>query len=168
MEKRSNTKTFQLKSNFNCVIPRLPLLSEYITSINIPTTSLSAAEMPTPFHSLPIPGDTIQYGNLNINFLLSEGASNWYDLYTWMSTVSNAFKLGGYKAWVKDHDDLVSNCLLTINNSNNIPVMKIVYNKIWPTSITEFSFETGNAGSEPITMTAVFNYNNYDIEILNK
>lgn len=161
MEKLSNIKTYQLKNNFNIKIFRLPWLTEFVTSITIPSVTIGRAPFQNPFTTLNYASKPT-FSDLQINFIMSEGGSNYWDIYNWMISLSNAKKLGGIKNWNSENKDLVDNCILTINDSNNIPKMTIRYNDIWPVSITEFEMTTVETGN--ITVNTVWNYSTYDIE----
>ena len=51
-----------------------------INQANIPEMTLGVAEQPTPFKDIPVPGDKIQFGDLQLRFLVDEDLENFMEI----------------------------------------------------------------------------------------
>ena len=59
-------------TQFKFQIQKLPKVEYFTTACNIPGISLNATVQPTPLADIPLPGDTISFGDLEITFLVDE------------------------------------------------------------------------------------------------
>ena len=68
-------------TQFRFSIIKLPKVEYFATAANIPGITLGQANQPTPLKDVPIPGDKLEYDNLNITFLVD----NQYQFMMFMS-----------------------------------------------------------------------------------
>ncbi|BCU99394.1 MAG: hypothetical protein CM15mV27_1130 [Caudoviricetes sp.] len=61
-----------------------PKVEYFTTACNIPGISLNATVQPTPLADIPLPGDTISFGDLEITFLVDENLENYREIHGWM------------------------------------------------------------------------------------
>ena len=75
----TTTKTFDRQptkfdyaspTQFRFTIVKLPKVEYFATAVNIPSITLGTASQATPLKDIPMPGDKLEYANLNINFLV--------------------------------------------------------------------------------------------------
>ena len=64
-----------IQFRFKCT--KLPLVEFFVQSGNIPGVSLGEGSMPTPLKDIPIPGDKLSFGSLDIQFLVDENLNNY-------------------------------------------------------------------------------------------
>ena len=72
---------------FKFSIIKLPKVEYFCTSANVPGISLGTAVQQTPLKDIPVPGDKLTYGDLEISFMVDENLDNftmrlinWYGL----------------------------------------------------------------------------------------
>ena len=65
-------KSFLSNNKYEFVIQRLPHVTFFIQSITIPDVTLNGTQVSTPFVNLPIPGDTLQYSELQLTYIMDE------------------------------------------------------------------------------------------------
>ena len=57
-------------TQFRFMINQLPKVQFFTTAANIPDISLGEAVIPTPFKNIPLMGDKLTYGNLEVSFIV--------------------------------------------------------------------------------------------------
>ncbi|MEE3228049.1 MAG: hypothetical protein VX237_03000, partial [Chloroflexota bacterium] len=62
---------------------RIPNVSYFCQSVNIPGMVLGTALQPTPFSDIPIEGEKLTFDQLNISFLVDEDLQNYQEIYSW-------------------------------------------------------------------------------------
>ena len=72
-------------TQFKFIIHQLPKVEFFTTTfINIPDISLGELVIPTPYKQIPILGDQLTFGNLNISFIVDEELQNYKTIHDWM------------------------------------------------------------------------------------
>ena len=71
-------------TQFKFSISKLPKVEYFCTAANIPGIALSNTTQPTPLADIPIPGETIQFSDLEITFLVDENLENYREIHGWM------------------------------------------------------------------------------------
>ena len=71
-------------TQFKFQLQKLPKVEYFTTACNIPGISLNATVQPTPLADIPLPGDTISFGDLEITFLVDENLENYREIHGWM------------------------------------------------------------------------------------
>ena len=69
---------------FQFNLEKLPGVSFYCQSANVPSQNLAVATQPTRFNALPEPGDEINYDDLTIRFLVDEDLKNYMSIHNWL------------------------------------------------------------------------------------
>jgi hypothetical protein len=64
-------------NGFMFSIARIPEVTYFCQEVNIPEVSLSTVEQGSPFVRIPLPGDTLDFGELNVQFLVDSQMSNY-------------------------------------------------------------------------------------------
>jgi hypothetical protein len=150
---------------FRFNIEFLPQTNWFITSVNLPGISLAEVNQPTPFMPTQVPGNDLTFEPLNITFLVDENLNNWRELYDWLSGIGFPNEYSEYKDQ-KENRQIYSDATLTILNSNMNANYIVKFNDLFPTSISEVSFDSASADIEGIKATATFRYLTYSYEKL--
>jgi len=177
-----SNRNFQSPLNFEFRIDRLPDLSFFIQKINIPSLTIgTAGQGANPLVNIPWPGDHMQFGELSIDFKMDEGMRNWFDIFTWMQSISFPERQSQYgsliKSSVKNLDgkvrestsartsgDLYGQGILLINSSANNPQVAITFIDLHPVSLSEATFDTTDTNVTYVNCTATFKYDYYRVE----
>ena len=156
---------FLQNAKWRFVIQRLPVLSFFIQSINVPSLSFGRRDVPTPFVRIPFAGDHLDYGELNVNFKVDENMANYIEVHNWMvglgfpdSFEQHANLLAVAPPKDKEYSDAT---LFIQTNAKNVNV-NITYHKIFPVFISDLEFDTGGVGNE-VDCTVTFAYQKYTI-----
>ena len=172
---------------FRFKVAKLPEVEFFIQTANVPSMTLGEATMATPLKDIPIPGDKVNFGSLDISFLVDENLNNYKELHDWMlglgfpnkhqqfadlqATGADRFPGATKGAIVPGVDTPVplaegpiySDATLTILNSKNIAKTEIRFQNVFPTSIGSLSYDVQAADVDYLKAQASFSYINYDI-----
>lgn len=159
-------------NSFKFLIAKLPNVTYTCQSANLPELQLGVAMQETPFVDVPHPGDKVSFGEFTIRFLINEDLSNYKELYDWINSigVSSAGTQWGnptLRASVYDsnkYNQVFSDAALLIVDSNNVPVVKLNFQDLFPISIEGLDFDITTSGMEYFVGVATFRYKIFTIE----
>ena len=145
------------KVSFLCQKAEIPSLT--LGSVNIPTRGM-----------VPIPVEgNIQYGNLEVEFLVDEDLRNYMELHNWIRALGTPQSMAERTAWntkyqgLPSEDARVSDATLQVLNNNNIVNFDVVFKNLFPTSLSTIQFDVTQSDNEFFTATASFDYMLYEI-----
>ena len=72
-------------TQFKFQLLKLPKVEYFCTSVNIPGVSLSNVDIATPLKSIPVPGTILNYGDLEMSFLVDENLENYREIHGWLT-----------------------------------------------------------------------------------
>lgn len=75
---------FLRPNGFKFQVHNIPHVSFFCQGANIPDISMGFPVQNTPLADIPYPGDKLQFGDLNIRFLIQEDMTNYKELYDWL------------------------------------------------------------------------------------
>ena len=73
-------RNFLSPVGFKFALKRSPAVAFFCNEANIPSLDLGIAEQPTYLKDVPLPGDTIQFGDLSLRFLVDEDLTNYMEI----------------------------------------------------------------------------------------
>ena len=136
---------------FKFEIGALPKTSFFIQSVNLPGVALEGAVISTPqLQSFSRHTGIITYDPLNVTFLIDEYLKNWQEVFQWMVGDENKY----------------TSAVLTILSSSMNPTMEFHFKDIFPTTLSEVSFDSTTTDPTYQVATVSFNYTEYIIKNL--
>ena len=136
---------------FRFDVAALPNTSFFIQTVNLPGIALEGAVLATPqLQSFSRHTGVITYETLNVTFLIDEYLKNWQEVFEWMVGDENKY----------------TTAVLTILSSSMNPSMEIHFKDIFPTSLSEISFDSTTTDPVYQQATVSFNYTEYIIKNL--
>lgn len=156
---------------FKFTLARAPNLAFFCTDINIPSLTLGFIELQTPFKIVELPGDKLDYGDLQITFRMDEDFANYFEIYNWIVALGfpdnfKQFKSLQDNTGTGNKDTLVSDAVLTILNSAMIPNVEVHFEDIFPVSISDVNFTATDTDVNYVTNTATFKFKKFTIRKL--
>ena len=94
-----SNRNFLSPTGFKFVLDRSPKVAFFCNQANIPDITLGIAIQPTYFKDIDVPGDKIQFGDLNLRFLVDEDLGNYMEIQNWIRGL-------GYPEDIKQFRDL--------------------------------------------------------------
>ena len=176
-------------TQFKFGINQLPKVEFFTTAANIPDISLGELIIPTPYKDIPIVGDRVTFGNLDISFIVDEYLENYISIHNWLlgigfpksreqfsefrSTGSNTSNTGrggntdiGKVGKTVADRPFYSDATLTILSNKNNPIVEVRYSDMFPVSLSGLDYNQQATDVEYQTATIDFRYKLYEIVTL--
>lgn len=155
---------------FQFTIAKLPAVSFWCQTVNIPSIQGTVIEQPTPFVNAKVALSRLSVGPLSITFLVDEQLQNYTELYNWLRGLTNPTGFDDYADYAAQHDlayahqdIMTSEATLLLNDSNNQLIRRITFPNIVPVALGGMTFETTDTGVSHITCTAGFAATFFDV-----
>ena len=157
-------------NGFKFSITKLPEVDFFCQQVNLPGITLGAPEQATPFSMAPIPGDTLMYDSLQLQFIVDEDMVNYTEIYNWI--VALGFPQN-YEQYInfKNQDqrnrtsELMSNYsdgLLQILNSSNNAIKTIQFRDMFPVTLESLTVASTNTDVNYLVGSASFKFSYYE------
>jgi hypothetical protein len=163
-------KSFLSPLGFDFSIKKLPTTNFFVTRATIPGFTLGVAEAPTPFVRLPIPGDKIQFNDLQVTFKIDEDMKNYLEVFNWIMGLGFPDRYEQYAALKRKGkttgDGIYSDASLTILTSAMNPNMEFTFRNVFPYSLTDVDFNTSLTDVEYLEATVGFRYELFTVATL--
>ena len=168
-------KNFLSPIGFLFTLEKAKKVSFLCQRVEIPTMTLGDLDIPTR-GMVPIPTEgNIQFGDLEVEFIVDEDLLNYMELHNWMrglgapSSVSDrvSFKTENKVSRTKNTEYRYSDGTILVLNNNNLSNFDVVFKGLWPTSLSTIGFNVTDTDNEFLTATATFKYTLYEIRNTN-
>lgn len=165
-------KNFLSPLGFKFIIKKTPHVNYFAQSVNLPDVRLGDTVLPTPFRRVPVAGDHIEYGDLQLTFKVDESMQNYMELFNWITAIGFPDNFNQHKAvdpkYVARGTGLgiYSDASLLIMSSAMNPIHEIIFTDVFPISLTDFVFDSRNPDVEYIEATAAFKFKNFTVKQL--
>jgi hypothetical protein len=163
-----NVNLFQ-PTGFRIIIDRKNFsnLEFFAQRVNHPGVINSAVEVQFPrVEGIPMPGNTLQFGELTMDVLLDEDFNAYEEIYNWIvrqvneKHIKRRSQMQTTTENPPTYADISIIALTSHNNKNKI----LKYIDAIPTAVGDIVFDTTNAGVEFVTFPATFRYSYFEIE----
>ena len=167
-----DNRNFLSPTGFKFGLKRSPGVAFFCNQANIPALDLGVAEQPSYLKDIPLPGDKMQFGDLNLRFLVDEELVNFMEIQNWMRGLGFPESLAEFNdlkneailgPMGKSTDDVYSDGTLQILSSNLIPKFQVVFNDLFPYSLSTVTFDATDTDIEYFTADVSFKYTLYQI-----
>jgi len=148
---------------FQFVLDRVPNMSYFCQSANLPGIAFGSAEQPTVLgHPVKVPTGAFRFEDLELTFRVDENLTNWREIHNWIKSIGN---------YDSDEDTLpydkkTSDADLSITNSSYRPKINIHFKHVFPISLSGLNFNTTAIDSMEMTATVKFAFTGYEIKNL--
>ena len=166
-------RNFLSPVGFKFSLKRSPGVAYFCNEANIPDMSLAIAEQPTYLRDIPLPGDKIEFGDLSLRFMVDEDLTNYMEIQNWIRGLGYPQSIKEYqdlekKAYIKQtfgqrRQDIYSDGTLQILSSNLVPKFQVVFNDMFPYSLSTVSFDATDTDIEYFTADVAFKYTIYNL-----
>jgi hypothetical protein len=166
-------RNFLSPTGFKFTLKRSPAVAFFCNQANIPSIDLGVANQPTWLKDIDTPGDKIQFGDLNLRFLVDEDLTNYMEIQKWIRGLgypesmqefrdleASAILYGNY---VNSGDNIYSDGTLQILSSNLIPKFNVSFKDLFPYSLSTITFDATNTDIEYFTADVSFKYTIYTL-----
>ena len=166
-------RNFLAPVGFKFNLQRSPGAAFFCNQANIPDISLGVAEQPTWLKDLPVPGDKMQFGDLNLRFLVDEDLKNYMSIQHWIRGLGYPEDMQEFRNleseatmptnFGQEGDNIYSDGTLQILNSSLVPNFQVVFKDLFPYTLTTLSFDATDTDIEYFTADVSFKYTMYNL-----
>jgi hypothetical protein len=148
-------------TNFKLSFSRMPNVTFWCTSVNIPSVSVGEVTVPTRVMPIHVPGSSIQLDQLRLTFIVDENFVNWREIYNWMRTIVPFEDMNSILQNEQEYySEATIHCLSNAKNPN----IKFTFKNAFPISLDGFDLNSALNEPEPVTINATFIYDTFDVE----
>lgn len=165
-----NTNYLQA-TKFTVMFPKISTVTYFCTAVNIPELSSDPARQNTPFVDLYRPGDKLQYGTFDIEFIVDEEMWSYQVIHDWIRGYTFPCSFDEYKNMNRkslyslqvqrpQYSDAHLNILSGLNNRK----LEVKFVDAFPITLSDIRFDTSSSADQPIHATARFRYQLFNID----
>lgn len=170
----SNVDLLQ-STKFHVVFDRLPGITFFCQSANLPGISLTEIPIPTPFVELYAPGEKAIYDTFNITFLVDENLRAWTELHDWIRGITFPTNFEEYTNLARssrtaniralpDRPPPYSDGIMTVYTNKNNPQFRVKLIDMFPTSVGSLVFSVSDTAENIVTADATFRFSYFNYE----
>jgi hypothetical protein len=164
VETLTANKNYLQPTGFRVIIDRenYPNLEFFAQSVDHPDVSMTAPNVAySRIGNVSLPGDALEYSELNIQFILDEDIKSYTELYNWMeSLVNKKFVSPNSTSDVPTQADISISILSSHNNQNK----RILYKSCNPTSLSGLQLTSIASSVEYLTFNASFVFTGFEFK----
>ena len=150
-------RNFLAPTGFKLDLDLFPGVDFFCQRANIPDITSQPIDVPSRFRAIPLVGaGNIQTGDLNLTFIIDEDLKNYMTIQNWIK------EFGLYEEHSKTEPTL-SNGRLHITTSNYNIAYYVLFENLFPTSLTEVRFDVADTEVEYFTADVTFKYSIFEL-----
>jgi hypothetical protein len=172
-----DNRNFLSPTGFKFTLKRSPKVAFFCNQANIPELVLGVAVQTTWLKDLDTPGDKIQFGDLNLRFLVDEDLGNYMEIQRWIRGLGYPESMQEFRDlesgavlpnryYRNSGDNIYSDGTLQILSSNLVPKFQVFFNDLFPYSLSTITFDATDTDIQYFTADVSFKYTLYDIRDL--
>lgn len=162
--------SFLSPTGFRFQIQKIPHVNYFCTSANIPDVSMGQLEQDNTFIRLPIPGDKLTFGQLDLNFQIDEDLNNFREIYDWLVSLGypdNFQQRQGIQNTLKANavstERQYSDASLIITTAQYKPNVEVKFIDAYPINLGALEFNTTGTDIEYLQGQVSFAYRKYEL-----
>jgi hypothetical protein len=169
-------RNFLSPTGFKFVLNRSPKVAFFCNQANIPDLFLGVASQPNYLRDIPTPGDKIEFGDLNLRFLVDENLENFMEIQNWIRGLGYPESVQEFRnleaegltqgRYIQDKQNIYSDGTLQVLNSNLVANFNVNFKDLFPYSLTTLTFDATNTDIQYFTADVSFKYTSYNITTL--
>ena len=168
-----SNRNFLSPTGFKFTLKRSPAAAFFCNQENIPSMDLGVAVQPNYLRDIPTPGDKIEFGDLNIRFLVDEDLVNYMEIQKWIRGLGFPDSMKEFKdlekeaviqpSYANSGDNIYSDGTLQILSSNLVAKFNVNFKDLFPVSLSTITFDATDTDIEYFTADATFKYTIYNL-----
>tara|TARA_B100001964_G_scaffold195533_1_gene219626 strand:- start:11031 stop:11546 length:516 start_codon:yes stop_codon:yes gene_type:complete len=156
-KEQPKNRNFLAPTGFKFKLELFDSVDFFCQAVNFPDISMPITPIATGLRSVPvIPGGGVEYGDLNVQFILDEDLINYHSIWKWIQQNGNA---EGFKVAKSKY----SHGQLHILTSNYNTQFIVDYERLFPVALTDIIFDATVNDIEYFTASATFKFTRYTL-----
>ena len=170
-------RNFLSPTGFKFALIREPNVAFFCNQANIPDLNLGVAIQPSYTKMLPTPGDIIEFGDLNLRFLVDEDLKNYMSIQNWIRGLGFPEDLSQFAElqerglirgnYAQDRQNIYSDGTLQVLTSSQLPNFQVIFKDLFPYTLSTLVFDATDSDIQYFTADVSFKYTIYNIVDLN-
>ena len=160
-------KNFLSPLDFRLVIQRLPHVNYFCTNASIPEISMGQVDNITnPFIKMPVPGEKLTFGQLNLRFRIDEDMKNFQEIYNWMIGLGFPDNFNQRAALDRSTTNtglIYSDASLIVVTNQYKPNIDVKFIDMYPVSLSSVDFNVEQTSIEYLSADVTFAYRKYQL-----
>lgn len=141
----------------------MPNVEFFVQRTVIPNISSNPVIQQTPFNTLTQTSDHLQYGNLDISFIIDENMTNYIEVFNWITAITFPQGFDQFKKIKNSDMGVSSDITITILNSHKNGNIRVNFYGCVPISLTEITLDTTQSDLNYPEATVSFSYDWFNI-----
>ena len=180
-------------TQFKFQILKLPKVEYFCTAVNLPGLSLNTVQQPTPLADIPLPGEKLSFGDLEMTFMVDENLENYQEISGWLfglgfpksrtqfanlveaakdrfptnGKASQTTDAGKVKYGAQPIGPVFSDATLNILSSKNRANIEVRFNNVFPVSLSGLQFTQQATDVDYLSAPVTFQYKLYEFAAKN-
>jgi hypothetical protein len=131
-------------------------ISLKLQNASIGSVNLGMTPFPSQKLDMMIPSNKLDFGPINLRFLVSEHLTEWLDVYRWMIDIT---KTNG------SHINSVEVGELTVFDAENMPILRFIYKGIYPITLGDLPYSLSDEETSLVCDLTV-SFDSFDVEVI--
>ena len=165
--KQIQNRNFLSPVGFKFTLSKEPKVTFFCNSARIPEITLDVLQQPTYLKDLDVPGTKLQYGDLNLRFIVDEDMVNYMAVHNWLTGLGAPETLNQYYNLIdgtgEDPKKSFSDGSLYILDSSYNTSAIVKFKDLFPVSLSSLEFDSTLTDIQYFTADVVFKYTIYNI-----
>ena len=167
-----SNRNFLSPTGFRFTLNRAPKVAFFGNTANIPSMTLGVANQSTYLKDIDVPGDKILFEDFSLRFLVDENLENYMEIYNWirglgfpesLEEIYNLQRTGKIDQPLDKVMNVFSDGTLQVLTSHQNPNFKVVFQDLWPYSLSTLQFDATSEDIQYFTADVSFKYTIYNI-----
>ena len=136
---------------FKFEIVGFPATTFFVQTVNLPGVAFDPTPIGRPMRTdVNIMAGAVSYEPLEVTFVVDEYLKNWQEMFNWITGDQHNY----------------TQAILTVLSSSMNPTLEAHFEYVFPTNLTEISFDSTVSEPTNLISTVSLNYNKYTIKNL--
>lgn len=127
-------------------------LDNSVIGVSIPSITTGILTHQTPIKEIYLPGDSLEFSDISVNFQLDEDYTNWKTMMDWIFSNKNFFE--------NKQELLLSDMSIQLGNKKKNMIYSVQLFDVFPFDISSIEFMTKTDDIEPLEFQCQFKVNN--------
>ena len=162
--------SFLAPQNFYLQIDSLPEVSFFCQQVQIPSLTGGEAELPNRYNSGKtfIPGDGVDYGTLDVTFLVDKKLENYTTVMRWLKGINAPETQGQWSDYQKNENHTkfgqsMETMTVVCTDASQEPLAEWKFYSAFPVSLDGFSFDSSMPDIEYMTAVCSFRFHYFEM-----
>jgi hypothetical protein len=154
---------------YKFILSRAPNVEYFVQEVTLPGLNLGIAVQPSPFITIPQPGDRLEYEQMQVTFRVNEDLDNYLEIFNWMVALGAPENFQQYtlksplESTNQQKDTITSDITLSILSSAMNGNIEFKMKDCFPVSLSNITMSSTVSDVDYVVATATFALRNFTI-----